>query len=85
MGCGTSRVNPDGEKEAATPRPNPNKSRNGLVLNGETKTFDKKTAVDSNANIPSQRPVPKSVAFEVLLDENKTDSLIKKHPPMRIQ
>ncbi|XP_071161329.1 uncharacterized protein LOC143069502 isoform X1 [Mytilus galloprovincialis] len=85
MGCGTSRVNPDGEKEAATPRPNPNKSRNGLVPNGETKTFDKKTAVDSNANIPSQRPVPKSVAFEVLLDENKSDSLIKKHPPMRIQ
>ncbi|CAC5362271.1 unnamed protein product [Mytilus coruscus] len=59
--------------------------RNGLVPNGETKTFDKKTAVDTNANIPIQKPVPKSVAFEVLLDDRKTDSLIKKHPPMRIQ
>ena len=29
--------------------------------------------------------VPKSVAFEVLLDDKKSDSLVKKHPPMRIK
>lgn len=84
MGCGSSRINPGGETEAATPRPNPAKSRNGLVANGEA-NHQKKTNVDTNANIPAQKPVPKSVMFEVILDDNKTESLIKKHPPLRIQ
>lgn len=84
MGCGSSRINPGGDTEAATPRPNPAKSRNGLMPNGES-NYNKKSNVDTNANISDQKPVPKSVAFEVLLDDKKSDSLIKKHPPMRIQ
>ena len=47
MGCGSSKTNPGGDIEAATPRPNPNKTRNGLLPNGDTK----KANIDTNANI----------------------------------
>lgn len=78
MGCGSSKTNPGGDMEAATPRPNPNKPH------GDVK-WNQKNNIDTNANISDTRPVPKSVAFEVVLDENKSESLIKKHPPLRLQ
>ena len=55
MGCGSSRINPGGDTEAATPRPNPAKNRNGLVPNGES-NYEKKTTVDTNANISNNKP-----------------------------
>jgi hypothetical protein len=60
MGCGSSRINPGGDTEAATPRPNPAKSRNGLMPNGES-NYNKKANVDTNANISDQKPSKKII------------------------
>lgn len=60
MGCGSSRINPGGDTEAATPRPNPAKSRNGLMPNGES-NYNKKANVDTNANISDQKPGKKII------------------------
>ncbi|KAK3093205.1 hypothetical protein FSP39_012621 [Pinctada imbricata] len=91
MGCGSSRVNPDGNNEAVTPRPMPAeraqkpRAANGHIGNGNTK---KKTIEDSNANrsdVATNNPVPKSIVFNVDLDGKETDSLVLKHPPLKLK
>ncbi|XP_061174574.1 ensconsin-like [Saccostrea echinata] len=84
MGCSPSRVNPQGN-EAMTPRPMPaDKKANGHAKNGQVK----KMKMDSNANqkdVNTNNPVPKAVAFQVTLDGEQTESLISKHPPIKLK
>ncbi|KAL3874674.1 hypothetical protein ACJMK2_037654 [Sinanodonta woodiana] len=101
MGCNSSKINPvTGElmpidKKETTVNGTAHKNQNGTDKdkNDKNKKLSKddsgaKPTTDSNANsqnFPPIKTVPKSVAFEVVLDDQPNGLLITKKPPKRLQ